>query len=226
MNRIDWIEEKEAQGNEVSNGTERGRGVIKLRLLKAGEVVRTFKSRSDSLTIGAAQGCTFRAAGDPSLAPKHVTIYVDDGAVSVVPEPGLTVLLNGEAVDFAMPGPDDVLKVGRITFKVELAESLDSIVPPPSGARVSAPAPAPAPVLAPAPAPAPVPTEVAQLADDQPPEAAKIEAETGPERDETTQVTSYPEFQAPYRKVVTKPEVQFDAEEVEHATGYATEVIT
>ena len=203
----------------MSNGTEGGRRVIKLRLLKAGEVVRTFKSRSDSLTIGTAAGCTFRAAGDPSLAPKHATIYVDDGAVTVVPEPGLTVLLNGEAVDFAMPGPDDVVKVGRVTFKVELAESMDSLVPLPSGARVSVPAPAP------------VPTEVEQPADDQQPEAAaaRTEAETGPEteawRDETTQVTSYPEFQAPYRKVVTKPEVQFDAEEVEGASGTATEVI-
>jgi outer membrane biosynthesis protein TonB len=257
----------------VGNGTERGRGVIKLRLLKAGEVVRTFKSRSDSLTIGTAQGCTFRAAGDPSLAPKHATIYVDDGAVSVVPEPGLTVLLNGEAVDFAMPGPDDVLKVGRITFKVELAESMDSIVPPPSGARISMPAPAPAPASAPAPAPAPVPTvaverpvaeripvhdrtpsvvprpapvqsptEVEQPeeappqaaaepvvpADGPSPEAAvvQIEPETGSESDDTTQVTSCPESPAPYRKVVMKPEVQFDAQEVEHGSGYATEVIT
>jgi outer membrane biosynthesis protein TonB len=110
--------------------------VIKLRLLRAGKVIRSYKIKSDTFTVGSAKGCTIRAAGDKSVLPKHATAYIEDGELVLVPEPGGEVLLNGEAIDFAVPGPDDVIKIGRLTFKAELGGSGESIAPPPGQAAV------------------------------------------------------------------------------------------
>ncbi|MCP4606113.1 MAG: AgmX/PglI C-terminal domain-containing protein [Proteobacteria bacterium] len=115
----------------MSSPKRRGTEVIKVRLLRAGKVIRSYKVRSDTFTIGSAKGCTIRAAGDTALSPKHATIYAENGELTVVPEPEAVVLLNGEPVDFAIPNPDDVIQAGRLSFKVELAESLESLAPPP-----------------------------------------------------------------------------------------------
>ncbi|MBW2278154.1 MAG: AgmX/PglI C-terminal domain-containing protein, partial [Deltaproteobacteria bacterium] len=104
--------------------------MIKLQLLRGSKVIRAYKIKSDTFTIGAQKGCTIRAAGDPSVLPKHATAYIEDGELVLVPEPGAEVLLNGEPVDFAVPGPSDVFKIGRLNFRVELVEATDSIVPP------------------------------------------------------------------------------------------------
>ncbi|MCP4676368.1 MAG: AgmX/PglI C-terminal domain-containing protein [Deltaproteobacteria bacterium] len=115
------------------------REVIKVRLLRAGKVIRSYKVRSDTFTIGSEKGCTMRAAGDPSVAPKHATIYTEDGELTLVPEQDALVHLNGEPVDFAIPTPDDVIKIGRLTFKVELASAMESLIPPAADAKTAAP---------------------------------------------------------------------------------------
>jgi hypothetical protein len=115
----------------VNSPKKGAKEVIKVRLLRAGKVIRTYRLRRDTVTIGAEKGCTIRAAGDTSLAPKHATIYVEDDELSLVPEPGAEVLVNGESVDYALPNPEDVIKIGRLTFRVELADSMESIAPPP-----------------------------------------------------------------------------------------------
>ena len=56
----------------MSDSEQSGK-VIKLKLLRAGKVIRAYKIRSDTFTIGSAKGCTIRAAGDPSVALFHVT---------------------------------------------------------------------------------------------------------------------------------------------------------
>ena len=126
----------------MSTPDKSGREVIKVKLLRAGKVIRSYRVRSDTLTIGSEKGCTIRAAGDSSVLPKHATIFVEEGEVTLVPEPGAAVLLNGEEVDFAVPNPSDIIKIGRLTFSVEVGESADSIAPPPAAAKPSRPAPA------------------------------------------------------------------------------------
>lgn len=106
-----------------------GKGVIKVKLLRGSKVIRSYKVRSDTFTIGSAKGCTIRAAGDPGVAPKHATLYIEDGELMLVPERGAVVYLNGEEVDFAVPAPDDTIKIGRLNIQVELVESMDTIPP-------------------------------------------------------------------------------------------------
>jgi hypothetical protein len=113
----------------VSGSREGAKEVIKVRLLRAGRVVRSYKVRSDTFTIGSGKGCSLRAAGDTSLAPKHATVYVEDGELALVPEPEAVVLLNGEEVNYAILGSKDVVKAGKLTFRVELAEKMESAVP-------------------------------------------------------------------------------------------------
>jgi len=182
--------------------------MIKLELLRGSKVIRAYKIKSDTFTIGAEAGCTIRAAGDATVLPKHATAYVEEGELVLVPEPGAEVLLNGEPVDFAVPGPDDVLKIGRLTFRVELVEAVDSIAPPPPGrasvpprrasvppVRPSAPPPrrsvpppafAPRPELSPKPLakadePAPLPTPPAEEPDTVPVPIAQPAPEPRPE---------------------------------------------
>ncbi|MDJ0764034.1 MAG: AgmX/PglI C-terminal domain-containing protein [Myxococcota bacterium] len=111
-----------------------GGPVVKLRLLRAGTVVRTYKLRKEVVTIGAAEGCTVRAAGDPNLAAIHATVYIEEGELTIVPEPGAQLLLNGEPADVVIPQPNDVIKVGRLAFHVELAQTMESLAPPPARA--------------------------------------------------------------------------------------------
>ena len=113
---------------------ESGKGVIKVKLLRAGRVIRSYKVRSDVFTIGAAEGSSIRAAGDPNVQPKHATIYIDEGELTLVPESGALVYMNDEPVDFAVPSPTDVIRIGKLTLQVELVESMASVPPP---ARVS-----------------------------------------------------------------------------------------
>ncbi len=112
--------------------------VIRMRLLRSGKVVRAYQIRSDTVTIGSEKGCSIRAAG-ASVAPKHATIFSEDGELTLVPEPGAEVLVNGESVDFAALGPDDIVKIGPLTFKVELAEARESIAPAARPKRASSP---------------------------------------------------------------------------------------
>ena len=106
-----------------------GKGVIKVKLLRAGRVLRSYKVQSDTFTIGTAPGSTIRAAGDPDVQPTHATLYIDEGEITLVPEPDAVVLLNGEPVDFAVPSPTDMIKIGKLTLQVELVGSLESITP-------------------------------------------------------------------------------------------------
>ncbi len=108
---------------------QRRRGVIKVKLLRGDKILRSYKVRSDTFTIGSAKGCTIRAAGDPAVAPKHATLYIEDEELILVPEPGAQVYLNGEEVDFAVPAPDDIIKIGRLNVQVTLVESMESMAP-------------------------------------------------------------------------------------------------
>ena len=118
--------------------TQSPKGVIKVKLLRAGRVIRSYKVKSETFTIGTDKGSTIRAAGDPEVKPLHATIYIDDEReLTLVPEPGATVLINGEPIDFAIPKPDDLIKIGKLTVQVELAETLDSI--PPTDVKTSKP---------------------------------------------------------------------------------------
>jgi hypothetical protein len=114
---------------KVSNPKEGAQEVIKVRLLRAGKVIRSYKVRSNTFTIGSGEGCTIRAAGDTSLAAKHATVYVEQGELILVPEPNAKVLLNGGEVDFAVPAAEDVIKAGKLTFRVELADRMGSAMP-------------------------------------------------------------------------------------------------
>ena len=120
--------------------------VIKMRLLRSGKVVRAYQIRSDTVTIGSEKGCSIRAAG-ASVAPKHATIFSEDGELTLVPEPGAEVFVNGESVDFAALGPDDITKIGPLTFKVELAEARESIPPTARPKRASSPPEAETPAV-------------------------------------------------------------------------------
>ncbi len=122
-----------------------GKSVIKVKLLRAGKVIRSYKIRSDVFTIGTAEGCNIRAGGDPNVRPLHASIYVDEGELTLVPEPDAVVYMNEQAVDFAVPGPGDVIQIGKLTIQVEIVESLNSVPPAartsagPSGARRTVP---------------------------------------------------------------------------------------
>lgn len=113
--------------------------VFRIKLLHGTRVIRTYRIASDSVTIGSAPECTLKLAGDKSLMPMHATLYQEENEVTVVPESGATVLLNGESVDFGVVEPDDVVKIGRMAFSVELIAAGDSIVPE-SGRQSRAPA--------------------------------------------------------------------------------------
>ena len=115
-----------------------GNRVFRIRLLRGDKVIRTYKIASESVTIGSASECTLKLAGDRTLMPKHATLYQEDGEVTVVPESGAMVLLNDESVDFGVVEPDDILKIGKMTFGVELIAAGDSIVPE-SGRQSRAP---------------------------------------------------------------------------------------
>jgi len=114
----------------VSRVSDIPAGIIKVRLLRGSRIIRSYKVRADTFTIGSAKGCTIRAAGDPGLKDRHAAFYIEGDEIHLVPEPGAEVLLNDESVDFAVPGPDDIIKMGRLTMKVELARTMESIVPP------------------------------------------------------------------------------------------------
>jgi hypothetical protein len=121
----------------LTEAHEIGKGVIKVRLLRAGRVLRSYKVRSDIFTIGTDPDSTIRAAGDPGVKPKHAAIYIDEGGLTLVPEPGAPVLLNGQPIDFAVPSPEDIIKIGKLTLQVELSETYETI--PPIGRRSTSP---------------------------------------------------------------------------------------
>ena len=116
-----------------------GNRVFRIKLLRGTRVIRTYRIASDSVTIGSAPECTLKLAGDKSLMPMHATLYQEENEVTVVPESGAAVLLNGEMVDFGVVEPEDVVKIGRMAFSVELIAAGDSIVPE-SGRQSRAPA--------------------------------------------------------------------------------------
>jgi hypothetical protein len=124
----------------VSGKGDKTGTVIQVKLIRAGKEIRSYKIRSDMLTIGSGKACTIRTGGDPEVAEKHAIICVDekDGALTVVSEPGAAIYLNDELVDFAVPAPQDIIKIGRLALQVELVRSMDS-PPPPTGSRASKP---------------------------------------------------------------------------------------
>lgn len=104
-------------------------GVIKVRLIRNGKNIRSYKVRSDVVTIGSEKGCSIRAIGDESVQTKHASLYVEGEELTLVPEPGAVVSINGEDVDFAVVRPSDIIQVGKLTFSVERATHWDTIPP-------------------------------------------------------------------------------------------------
>lgn len=120
----------------MSQAVASGKSVIKVKLLRAGKVIRSYKISADVFTIGTAEGCNIRAGGDPNVRPNHASIYVDDGDLTLVPEPEAVVFLNEQSVDFAVIGANDIIRIGKLTIQVELVESMTSMPP---ARRTSAP---------------------------------------------------------------------------------------
>ncbi len=106
-------------------------GVIYIvRLVHGEQVIRSIEVTTTTFTIGSDPRCTVRLAGDPSISPVHATVYLDDGAPLLVPSAGAPVLLNGDPVDMVVPSPEDLLQVGRMRFRIELAGAGRPAAPP------------------------------------------------------------------------------------------------
>jgi len=104
-----------------------GNSMVVVRLQRAGRTVRSYEIVSDAFTIGSAATSDIRTAGDSTIKPKHASVYVEDGECTLVPEPGATVQVNGESVDFAVLGPEDLVRIGKLTFKIELLQSPEAV---------------------------------------------------------------------------------------------------
>lgn len=93
-------------------------GGMRIRLLKRGRVVKSYKVKPDTFTIGSGKEATIRAAGVEGLAPKHALVWLDDGIPTLVPSSGCTVRVNGETVQFARLDPDDVVTIGKLELQI------------------------------------------------------------------------------------------------------------
>lgn len=98
-------------------------GLVRVQFFRGREVIRTHEVVGETITLGSSPECTIRAGGHASVAARHVTIYVEEKTLTLVPEPGTAIELNGKAVDVAFPRPSDLITAGRLTFSVELLDS-------------------------------------------------------------------------------------------------------
>jgi hypothetical protein len=118
---------------------------MQVRLLKKGKLVKAFKIRPDTFTVGSGEDATLRIRGVAELAPRHALIWLDNGQPTLVPSQGCTVLVNGAPVQHAQIGPTDIISLGRFELQIQ------SLVAP------SVPGPAfPPPDPAPDPGPEPL----------------------------------------------------------------------
>ena len=105
----------------MSASRTQAKKIIKLHLLKANRVVRTYKVKANPFTIGSGEGRNVRIA-NPAVLDTHATVYEEDGEITLIPESGAATTLNGNDIDFAVVGPDDVLAIGKFVFKLELSQ--------------------------------------------------------------------------------------------------------
>ena len=92
---------------------------MRVRLIKAGKVVRSFIVKKDTFTIGSGAEASVRIGGIPDLAPKHALIWLDEGVPTLVPSSGCSVLVNGEPVSHTQLGPNDTVSLGRLDLRIE-----------------------------------------------------------------------------------------------------------
>jgi serine/threonine protein kinase len=142
---------------------------MRVRLMKAGKVVRSFKIKPETFTIGSGQEATVRIGGVPDLAPKHALIWLDDGVPTLVPSSGCTVLVNGSPTSHSRLRPNDLVSLGKLDLQIEsLLAPVPAQAPAPvdatdeidgleGGATQVSTMPYPAPPAAPPPRPAPPP---------------------------------------------------------------------
>jgi pSer/pThr/pTyr-binding forkhead associated (FHA) protein len=90
--------------------------------LKNGQEVRTHEIRTSHFTIGSADDCTVRAKST-NLAPMHATVLTEDGQAVIMASPGLTVRVNGQPTERTRLASSDVVRVGPITFSLEVVTS-------------------------------------------------------------------------------------------------------
>ncbi|HVE26708.1 MAG TPA: FHA domain-containing protein, partial [Sporichthya sp.] len=90
--------------------------------MKNGQEVRTHEVRTSHFTIGSADDCTVRAKST-TLAPLHATVLTEDGQAVIAASPGLTVRVNGQPTERCRLASSDVVRVGPITFSLEVVLS-------------------------------------------------------------------------------------------------------
>ena len=115
-----------SQGRGVPVGrsalAREGASTFVLHFLKNGQEVRTHEIRTSHFTIGSNDDCTVRAKST-NLAPLHATVLMEDGHAVIAASPGLTVRVNGQPTERTRLGSSDVVRVGPITFSLEIATS-------------------------------------------------------------------------------------------------------
>jgi predicted component of type VI protein secretion system len=99
-----------------------GASTFVLHFLKNGQEVRTHEIRTSHFTIGSADDCTVRAKST-NLAPLHATVLTEDGQALIAASPGLTVRVNGQPTERCRLASSDVVRVGPITFSLEVVTS-------------------------------------------------------------------------------------------------------
>lgn len=92
---------------------------MRVRLIKGGKVVRSFKIKPETFTIGSGQEATVRIGGVPDLAPKHALIWLDDGVPTLVPSAGCSVFVNGAPTSHARLRPNDLVSLGKLDLQIE-----------------------------------------------------------------------------------------------------------
>jgi hypothetical protein len=99
-----------------------GASTFVLHFLKNGQEVRTHEIRTSHFTIGSNDDCTVRARST-NLAPLHATVLIEDGHAVIAASPGLTVRVNGQPTERTRLASSDVVRVGPITFSLEIVTS-------------------------------------------------------------------------------------------------------
>lgn len=116
-------------------------GNMRLRFMKQGRMVRSVKVKAKTLTIGSGKRATVRVGGVPDLAPEHALVWLDEGAPTLVPSNGATVLLNGQATRYARLRPDDIVTLGQLGLQVEAIDDGEEVATAPPRRRAPVPPP-------------------------------------------------------------------------------------
>jgi len=94
-------------------------GGMRLRIMRDGRAVRSYKVKPETFTIGSGKEATIRASATAGLASTHALVWLQEGVPVLVPSPGCTVEVNGEPVQVAQLAPDDVVSLGRLQLQIE-----------------------------------------------------------------------------------------------------------